>query len=489
MTRLGENAFVSDQETFLTVDSDSAKKPLQKEGKENGQVNSPDSQATQLDAVEQKIRQKVAQTAEQTRTALSQHFVQFFERLLPMVESLTPVALINEIQAMPNGMKNNLNQKLGSFKTESDIKGPELRNAKQSFEEFRNRNHLIRPPNYLSLKNIILWFFVIIVTESVLNASLLWELTGILAALGQTVLITAVNVLVGACAVGLLLRCKNHVSRGVRWQSMICIPVVLVVLIFNFGVGHFRDALVEAQAQAEQLDTSVDWDDTDSKPIDLGFIDYTQKAMESIIASPLGIQSVLSSLFIIVGIGFFGFATYKWYSMFDRYPGYREHDRVLKKTHENYQKLLQTARAEIDWEIKSTEQHVSDESTKVMNIRVQYEDLNNRAQTLQTNYTDWVAVLETTQNYFLTLYRDSNRQVRSEPAPNHFNNEIPIDSALVEPPDFTPPELNLSNVAQIITTVREAKNEIRQIADDVWLRFNRLTDMQFETGEVAQNTP
>ena len=71
--------------------------------------------------------------------------------------------------------------------------------------------------------------------------------------------------------------------------------------------------------------------------------------MERITDSPLGISSVLSVLLIIVGIGFFLLATYKWYSILDSYPGYRKLALLLKKTHKNYEKLVETTRTEIEW--------------------------------------------------------------------------------------------------------------------------------------------
>ena len=315
---------------------------------------------------------------------------------------------------------------------------PEWQNAQEEYEKFRRHHKLIRPPDYLSLKSIIFWFLFLITGEAALNATLLWELTGILTAFGQTVLITSVNVLFGAALVGLFFRYKNYVSPNIRWLTVICIPIILAVLTFNIGVGHYRDALVESKAQFEQLQTSVNWDDasnTDESVI--SFIDYTQKAMESMKASLFNIDSVLSVLLIIVGIGFFGFATHKWYSMLDTYPGYRKSHLALKKAHGNYENLVETTRADMDRKIRDGENRVADERTKVMNMRTQHNELINRAQNLRTNYADWIVVLWKTQNELLALYQDSNQQARSEPIPAHFNNETPINDKLTEPPNFS----------------------------------------------------
>ncbi len=478
---LSENAFVAEREEFLPVDTGSEKKLLQKQGKANGQVNSPDSQASQLDAVEQRIIQKVAQTAQQTRAGLSKHFDGFVERLLPIVRTWDSKALINTIQMIPMGAESSLKKMFSSFQTESALRGPAWQNAKEDYDKFRQHNNLSRPPDYLALKWIIGWFSILIVVEAGLNATLLWEVVpgGMLGAFGQMFLITLVNVLFGAALVGLCFRYKNEVSWKALWLPWICVPVVLVVLAFNFGVGHYRDALVEAKAQGNQLGISLNWDDANAESIDLDFTDYTKKAMESIIASPFGIESVLSVLFIIVGIGFFGFATHKWYSMFDPHPGYGKRDLVLNKTHRNYQDLVETTRKEMNQEIKDAGDRVSDERIKVATMRAQHEDLSSRAQTLQASYATWIVVLETTQNYLLAEYRDSNRKARSEPAPNHFDNAVPvlINDTLTELPACNLP--NLQNVDEVIESVREAEHKIQEIADQIWQKFDPLANMQF----------
>ena len=475
--RLGKNAFDENREIILPVDADSEKKYLKKQGEANGRLNSPDSQVSQPDAVEQGIIQKVAQTAQQTRAGLTQHLGGFDQRLSPIVATWDPTALINKIQVMPGGLEDSLNNMFRTFKAESAIRGPEWQDAQKEYEQFRRDNKLIRPPDYFSLTSIIFWFLFLIVGEAVLNATLLWELTGILTAFGQTVLITSVNVLFGAALVGLFFRYKNYVSPNIRWLTLICIPIILAVLTFNLGVGHYRDALVEAKAQFEQLQTSVNWDDASNadEPV-LGFIDYTQKAMESMKTSPFKIDSVLSVLLIIVGIGFFGFATHKWYSMLDPYPGYRKCHLALKKTHRKYENLVETTRANMDRKIRDIENRVADERTKVMNMRTQHNELINRAQNLRTNYADWIVVLGKTQNALLALYQDSNQQARSEPIPAHFNNETPINDTLTKPPNFNAP--NLGDMETVVEAVRLAEENIKESSTEIWPQFNQLANIQ-----------
>lgn len=472
---VGENAFISDTESFLHVDVDREKKSLQKQGVANGRANFPDSQASQPDAVEQGIMQKIARTAARTRGTLSQHFDGFFQRLLPNVKTWDPTALIKTIEAIPNRTNHNLNDTLRKFETESVIRGPEWRDAQEAYEQFRLHNNLRRPADYLTPSKIVLWFSTLIVVESALNATLLWELTGFLLALGQTALITSVNVLFGAGLAGLCLRYKNHVSIKVRWRVLLCIPALLAILIFNFGVGHYRDAIIDSNAKLAQLEVGVDWDSDSTQSIEFGFTDYTKKAMESIIASPLGIDSILSALLIIVGIGFFGFATNKWYSMLDRYPGYRKCSQVRENTHKSYKILVDDTRTNIRDSFEDAKGHVADERTKVINIHTEQVELINRARTLRRCYLDWIIVLEKSQNHLLAVYRDSNQQTRTELVPSYFNDKIPIEHGLTESPDFQPPKLE--NVDTVIAAVSESENTIQQLEVNIWKRIDRLVDM------------
>ncbi|MDD9884088.1 MAG: hypothetical protein OXU62_06035 [Gammaproteobacteria bacterium] len=473
--RLGDNAFVESEERLLGVDVDSERESLQKQGAINGEKNSPSSDARRPDAVELDIIQRVSRTAAHTKESIRVHFVRFYERLLPVEGTEDVTALVNKIKEMPTKAEDVLDDELARFEDESAIKGPKWRQAKEEHGQFRGNNRLVRPANYASIKSMVGLFSLLIVTESFLNASLLWELTGVLLAVGQTALITAVNVLFGASAMGLCLRYKNLVSLRDRWPCLICAPVVAAVLVFNFGVAHYRDALVNAKEQAEQLLISPNWDDESAEFIDLGFVDYTKRAMDSVLDGLFGIDSILSALLIIVGLGFFGFATYKWYSMLDPYPGYRKRDLALKAAHEDYRRLVDATRARMKAGIESALARNEDERTKVTNMRKQYHELNKRADTLRNNHAEWCVVLERTQAALLEIYRDSNRQARSEPAPEYFDDTDPIDSALVESPDFEPP--SLGDMDSVVEAVRLAGEKMNEIAAEKRKRFNALVDM------------
>ena len=467
--RLGENAFVADRGEFLAVDAKDQEKAIGKSGMADGGKNSPRAGASQFSATEQDIIQKTSQTAQQTWNALQQYFGSFNTRLVKIVDTWEPQALINTIGDVRAYAESQLSGKISEFKHASNIVLPQWRNADSDYENFRKEHNLTRNAHYDAGSKMIGLFACIVIAEAVLNATLLWELTGILTAFGQTALITLVNVLFSAALVGLLFRYKNHKSLSRRCLAWMCLPVVAFVLVFNIGVGHYRDALVEAKNQGEQIG-SLDWDNLDA---DIGVVvDYTKQAMISMKDSLFGVESVLSALLIIVGLGFFGFATYKWYSMFDPCPGYKKCDIARNEAHVLYNKLVSDTRADIDKCEEGAGRKTTDERTKIMNNRTNHEDLVTRAHNLQEQYARWVEVLGQTQNHLLTVYRQSNEQARSEPAPDYFNQNREIDDKFVTPPIFNPPELK--NDQKVVDAVQDATNKINIIVKEVRRKFESI---------------
>ena len=160
------------------------------------------------------------------------------------------------------------------------------------------------------------------------NASLLMEVDpfGRLGSIMQMGLITAVNILVGALAMGFVLRCCNLVS-GIQRTAAWLFIIVLVPLIgaFNLLVGHFRDSMQVALG------------DVVTNP----FAMLENDAWPRMIADPLRLGSFQSSLLVILGVLFFGIAAWKGYRSDDSYPGYARRHRQLNAIKEQLPPCLE----------------------------------------------------------------------------------------------------------------------------------------------------
>ncbi len=474
--RLRNNAFDESQETFLTVNIDEEKKRIAKQGIEDGRKNLPAAQATGMSELEYGIVEQIKQTAQQTHQALARHFTGFSARLTPFEEILEPQAKINGINDVKNNMKQELEDEINNFDQEGIIKKGKWQDAEKSYEQFRQENRLTRSASYSPWQSGIILLSILIV-EAALNAFLLIDFVGWLPAFGQTVLITAVNVVIGAAIVGLFWRYKNITSWKLRWLASISVPFFLLVLIFNFGVGHYRDALTEVKSNEGQ--NVINWDTFDSEPVDYGFVDYTIQAMDRFKSSPFGIDSVLSVLLIVIGIGCFAGSTYKWYSMLDPCPGYMKRDVERNLAHKQYTELIKTVGTKIDRTIKAARDKVADERVKTVNIRSQRADLINRAETLQNNYITWISTLATQQTRLMRLYQDRNLETRSEPPPAYFGTDTPINGHLTQPPDFTPQDA--TNVEKIVQAAEDARAEVDRVADAAGKKFRELADVMSES--------
>lgn len=476
-TSLGSSAFVGDEETFLRVDVDAEKKFLKEQGTTHGEQNFPGVDACTPCADEQEIVEKIAQTVEQTQSDLGNHIGQFYDRLVPITKVQEQTALINRIEEMPVSIKNALNDLLRRFKDKFAIIGPERQNAQKSFDTFRKDNNLVRPAKYFSLPSIIVFGVILATVEVVLNTGMFMGVNGIYVALSQSILITFFNVLVLAGLMGMFYRFKNCVSRLARWPIVFAFIGFILALVVNIGVGHYRDAISEAKAKAEELQGPIDWNSENNDFADIDYyLDYAQKAMDSITHSFFSIGSIESVFLILVGLCFCGIASCKWYSSWDVYPGYKGRDAALKQAHKNYENLVNVTHKAMQEKIDNTLELVADESTKVTTMRTQHAELTDRARTLCKSYESWCVALGKTQDALLEAYRTSNRLARSDTDPKYFDEAIVIDSKLTYPPIFEPP--NLGNVDAVFESVKLAEEKINKIADEKWEEFNMSKNMR-----------
>ena len=206
--------------------------------------------------------------------------------------------------------------------------GKAVREGTQDYEDFREAAHLRRLPH--EGRRGLFLLVVLGLVETVLNASLLMDVNpfGLAGAFVQMGLITAVNILIGALAVGFALRCCNLVSfigRAAAW--LVLMTVIPLVGGFNLLVGHFRDSM---QAFIQRADLN---------PLEL----LTNDTWTRLTNAPLGFESFQSSLLVILGLLFFSIASWKGYQWDDPYPGYGRRHRHLNALQEDYRRVLNSA--------------------------------------------------------------------------------------------------------------------------------------------------
>ncbi|MGR3913025.1 MAG: hypothetical protein OD918_00620 [Gammaproteobacteria bacterium] len=479
---LGKNAFVAMQEVFASVDTVAVERRLANEGRRRGAQNRPGAQADRPDADERGIVASIAETARQTRAAVQAHFEGFLARLREILATIEqPDALIAQIQGIRNKLKMDLNEALDKFKGDSQLPKAALSVAEKSYAAFRRENDLKHNPQYDKIKNVSLLFGFLVALEALVSSSLLWGFLGVIPAFFQTALITVINVVFLAWMFGTLFRWKNlfhnysHLEAWIYGVGGTALGLLLLLTVgaLHLGVGHYRDAIVAAKLKAQQANLDS-LELTDAEPVDLGFLDYAQQAMQNMKSSLFGIDSIQSWLLCLAGLVCFIVAAYKWYSAFDPYPGYRARHRDLVKQHAHCKRLENAMRKKISRQKQDADKRVSEPRTRLMTMRTERDEWVERAPAVRAGYDDWVVVLNQKQNQLLAIYREANEHARSEPAPDHFNREVPVNPQLTEAPAFSPPDFPESEVTKVLASVDSALQENQQNYDGIREEFNKL---------------
>ncbi|MDA7967651.1 MAG: hypothetical protein MPK31_01755 [Gammaproteobacteria bacterium] len=483
---LGGNAFIAlDGETFASLDTAEEEKRLKNEGKQRGARNMPAADEN-LDAEERGIITSVANTVRQTRQAVQEHFSGFSDRLGEILSSTEkPDALINQIQTVQDALKTKLSDALDKCKSDLDLPQKSLDMAKKSYDAFRRENGLDRNPKYDTTKKIIFLFTLLVVAEAFVSSNLLWGFLGVIPAFFQTSLITLLNVVFFAWMFGMLFRWKQLFPKYSRLKSWACgalgsalgLIVLLGVLFLNLGVGHYRDAVVDAEANlGAYLGPSDNFAGVDVA--DLDFFDFAQKAMANMKSSLFGIDSILSGLLFLVGVVCFVVAAWKWYSAFDPYPGYSALHKDLEKQHGRCKHLVEKMREKISSQKQNADNKISDTRTKLMNARTLRNQLVGRANAVRQGYDAWVVVLEQKQNQLLQIYRGANRHARNDRAPEHFNREEPVDPQLANAPEFSPPDLPELEVKKVLEVVESSLNANQENYEKVRVALANMMPVQ-----------
>ena len=459
-SRLEENSFAFNDEIFLAPDIDKELKKLEKAGQLSALSRLPQPTAKTFSAPEKEVMRKIRETATQTVQSARKHLGGFKKRLEELIYAPSDAVRVLAEEERTN-MKNNIETILGTrlSKQKITLLNRTKDEAEERYARYCKENKIEILPDSKVFWSVVL-IILVAIGEVVLNTAFLSDLTGILAALAQMLLITAVNVFLLAAPTGLMYRYKN-LQKG-KWLILICLPLLLSALVFNLGVGHYRDAIVESNAQQTRVLQSDIWNTTPGASEEVDYLDYSQTAMRSVVDSPLGIKSILSFFWILIGFGFFIVASREWYVIFTPYPGLMPRYKALKKVRAECDNLVRNTRQDIKQERDFAIKKIKDKRYEAENLLPRYEDMLHRIGNLQKDYKAWLASLQKTQDSLLARYRDSNRAVRQQPPPEYFD-DYPV--LAFEDLDFKLPHSHeeiQQKVNEIVAIVERGNAEIEK---------------------------
>jgi hypothetical protein len=444
-------------QSFPDVSVDALARDLKvvERAKENGKLELPSLSSSRLDETEYAIIERIfsgRKAAHQTLTDQLETYTQRrtaldFHGRFTVIQHAAPAAV-------------------AEFRTEANLGRDrlyQLRRAlvenEQERDHFRDQHRLRRVPrvsspatNFLKLTLLVFLF----VSETYINGIFLAKgnALGFIGGVAEAMVFAILNVLI-SFGIGLGgLRQLNHRRLSRKVVGLLSFVAWIVFAVFlNLALAHYREV---SGALLDDAGTQV---------------------ITRLWQSPAGLSDIKSWLFFAIGLVWSAVALIDGIFYTDPYPGYAPLERRVRKAHQEYINCKNDLVAQL--------RDIRDDATTQM--QGAQNDLNKRraehasiaagrAKIIQL-FEQHQEQLERAGNALLSKYRTVNRQVRSSPAPNRFDEHWVMERIPVpfEAPDFVGNELDQEirrsqellrrEIIAIHETFEKAVETYRQIDD------------------------
>ena len=364
---------------------------------DRGHRELPFSEIARLDETEQRIAERVKQSWARAHEDYSYHLHTYSERL----HASEPHGYATEVRIEETNAEADFRTAVQSDGLEIQALEDEAIARDAELAAFRAAHGLTRRAHYPASRLLhVALLAAMLMTEAVLNGQFLalgHEL-GLLGGVSSALVIAVINVICGF-AVGRLfmpgLFHRNAVRKVV--SAALCSSYVILSIIFNLAVAHYRDAL---GGSAPDMAAAL--------------------ALTTLKANPLAIADVQSWLLAIMGLVFSLAGALDGLRWDDRYPEYGRIDRAARKGHQD---VLDALLHHID-ELQA----LKDEAiAQIRDVKVELERRCEQYQSIADSRDRYIAAyrahcehLESVANTLLGIYREENCRARSTPAPAHF---------------------------------------------------------------------
>lgn len=306
--------------------------------------------------------------------------------------------------------------------------GEQVRSANHEYTEFTMEHGLVgRAADPKKTK--VWWVIAISATlELLING---WTLgtahpSGFIGVLSEILLFTAVNIILGLLAGASMRRTNYRPKRSFR-----CIRAwffvgacALLVLVFSFVFGHYRDALVGLQSRIAEGDYESYvrlWATLFRTALDTAF-------------SPEWIpQTMQTVVLIFAGWLISGIVAIEWYRSDDRYPGFGQISRKREQAHERYAEAVD----ELNQRVHRHAEGASQELAGIEGSVLAAKELPSTAASCKDAYAALVGELNRFGKGQLEAYRLASAQVKPWPK----GLERPFEEPVVSADIATPPQL------------------------------------------------
>jgi multisubunit Na+/H+ antiporter MnhE subunit len=453
--------------------------------------NTPDHSDSELQAAERTIlERRDRRSAPDTKFlfTLAQVLQAFVDRYTP-----TPLSggeLKSEIEAKQANIESLFARDLQQLRRDHQ-------DADNALQLFRNANGLTRPAKVpetvLQPLAITLAAFLI---DGLINATLFAQASsnGFIGGLTIAFMLSAVNILLGFLTGFIGLRNTLHISDIRKRIGWVVVGVgVLLGILFNLLVAHFRDVAEETIRAVQDTDPGLAMRPVSVENVDLGPV------FASMASNPLGLSTIFALLLLISGLVVFAIGAIEGRHGFDDpYPGYGDRTRIARKAQSSRTEAMRRAKASLI----VFYQHARNQFTRSIAIHDYYKDQIQRGAGILTREsrraTDAERRVTTSAERLVQLYRQVNQRVRNRPKnrekynttppPAYFQNRVRLES-LIPVQAIAEAERHatdaLQRIKSNIAALNEAKARVNQLQKDMPRRIENIEQSNDEArGEI-----
>ena len=437
----------------LDLESNSRRLRVAERGATRGAAEQPLSTASDFDEVEREIIATIQAVAKEHHEA--------YRDMLRVNES----RIVNQpFQASFQSLKDKTAKALSDFSRVAGI-GSDLlfRNRRdvvdteKELANFRAEHGIDRPPR----TPISRWLGVSILTlmivlEGAINGTFLAKGNelGLVGGISVALIIATFNVAWGWVSGRLVL--PLTVRRGLlyRLAGFLLTPAAVGgTAAFNLGVTHYR--LAVATAQPELAAT---------------------RALETLLANPLGITDVESWMLFLAGCFFAFVAFFEGWRWDDPYPGYGRLTRHSEQIRDDYIEAKQEQMEELEEIRDHALAEIEKCARQLEKSKAEYRQALDSIKQLPVLLKQSLQHLESCANTLLERYRDANRQARSTPPPLHFSRAWimpPLEIAAASIPGLTNEQLE-AEITEAFRTLNEDTRALHRRHDECVAEYRRI---------------
>jgi hypothetical protein len=332
------------------------------------------------------------------------------------------------------------------------------RARKEELDLFRQENHILRLPiNPTGIKKIgiVVLALALVAIEAVLNMQFFAKGldTGLIGGFSEAAVAAAINIGVSFISGWHLVRLINHTKALPKFFGWIGIVITASFIItMALGIAHYRDALV------------------------IGTEDAMGRALQTLLASPAGLQDMSSWMLFMVSIVFGAGAVFDGYKMDDPFPGYGKKSRLAEEAVHDYDAEIEDLHGYLDDTKTEALDKLDRTASQAEASVVLYKNLIGEKERAGNDLSNAVAGAEHALHALLQEFRDENKIARGNtPVPEYFNCWPQLRELKIPNFSTSVDEVNLASQRRMLKTFLSEVQDIRaRIQTAFNERFNAL---------------